>query len=76
MFEGQARRLTLRAESGDLTILPGHIPYSAAVKGGKGHYLTEDTETFFSCGEGVLYVTKEFVRLMVCELKKIENNQP
>lgn len=76
VFDGEAQRLTIRTETGDLTILPGHIPYSAAVREGKGILITENGETSFFCKEGVLHVNKELVRLMVCELKKFENNQP
>jgi len=72
-FEGNAEKLTLRAESGDLTVLSGHIPYSAAVKAGAGKFTAEGVEQKFSCGEGLLSVTKEKVCLMI---QNFENNQP
>ncbi len=65
--------MTLRAESGDMTVLPNHIDYCAAVKAGKGKFTAEGTERDFTCGEGVLSVTKEKVCLMI---QSFENNQP
>lgn len=72
-FLGEAERLTVRAESGDMTVLPGHIPYCASVKGGKGTIVTDGKEISFSCGEGVLSISKEKVCLMI---RSFENNQP
>ncbi len=65
--------MTLRAESGDMTVLPGHIPYCAAVKSGKGKFTAEGRDVLFTCGEGVLSVSKEKVCLMI---NSFENNQP
>ncbi len=69
-FSGDAERLTLRAESGDITILPGHIPCGISVTGGKGSFTADGARTDFTCGRGILQVEKERVKLLICSFSQ------
>lgn len=69
-FQGEAERLTLRAETGELTVLSGHAPYCAAVCRGQGRIVKEGRELPFTNGAGVLTVQKDKTVLMIKDFRK------
>lgn len=59
LYSGSARKVNLQTESGEITILPDHIPLISVLKSGLIRLTTEDQqESFFRAEKGVLQVRK------------------
>ncbi len=63
-FDGEAESLTVRATTGELTILPRHIDYVAALGMGPAHIVQEGKRRYAACIGGMLAVTAGQVRLI------------
>ncbi|MBQ9468560.1 MAG: F0F1 ATP synthase subunit epsilon [Clostridia bacterium] len=64
-FSGDAVQLSVRAVSGSMSVLAGHIPLVTALKNGECRvYEKEGVAREAECSGGMLSVTKENVRLL------------
>lgn len=63
-FDGQAERLTVRAATGDLTILPRHMDFVAALGMGQARVSCEGNVRKAACIGGMLRVQNGEVRLL------------
>ena len=64
-FQGEVGALFLRGSEGDLAILPGHIPFSTAVKACEVKILSgEDEERLYDTDGGLLTAAGERVTLL------------
>ena len=64
-FQGEAGMLSLRGSEGDLAILPGHIPFSTAVKAGRVKIVTgEEEEMLFETDGGFLTASGDRATLL------------
>ena len=63
-FDGQAERLTVRAATGDLTILPRHMDFVAALGMGQARVSCEGNVRNAACIGGMLRVQNGEVRLL------------
>lgn len=64
-FDGQAQSVTLRGDTGDVTILARHIDYVTALGIGKAKVVNADGQIHWgACNGGVLSVMKGEVRVL------------
>lgn len=55
LFEGESTSINAPTESGEITILPHHIPLMTALEKGIVRYVTENEEKKLSVTRGFLY---------------------
>ncbi|MBQ1264186.1 MAG: ATP synthase F1 subunit epsilon [Oscillospiraceae bacterium] len=72
-FDGQAQRLSVRATTGDLTILPRHIDFVAALGMGQARVCVDDTVRKAACIGGMLRVQNGDVRLLATTFEWAED---
>ena len=64
-YQGNAVQLSVRAVSGSLSVLAGHIPMMTALKSGVCRVYEEENKPLEAeCSGGLLSVTKEKVTLL------------
>ena len=64
-FDGQAQSVTLRGDTGDVTILARHIDYVTALGIGKAKVVNADGEVHWgACNGGILSVMNGEVRVL------------
>ena len=63
-FDGEANQLSVRAITGDLAIMAGHIPFMTALAKGSCRVYADGKIRHAHCSGGYLTVTKEVVRLL------------
>ena len=65
LYDNEARRVTVRTTSGDVTILPRHIDYAAALGRGKARITTPDGAVKNAViNGGMLHVAKDDVQII------------
>lgn len=64
-YEDDAQRVTVRTTSGDVTILPRHIDYAAALGKGKARITAPDGRVMHAFIEGgMIHVAKDDVQII------------
>lgn len=70
LWSGRASFVTARTVSGDIGILPGHVPVLSLLEAGRVTITSEGTEYVAAVDSGVLSVAADQVRLL-CENAQI-----
>lgn len=63
-FDGDAEQLSVRAITGELAILAGHIPFVTALAAGECRVYVGSEIRRANCSGGFLTVTRDAVRLL------------
>lgn len=65
LFHGQADSVTAPGSTGELTVLPNHIPLVTTLRPGRITVRHDNTEEVFEVERGILEVTKEAATVLL-----------
>ena len=64
-YESNVESVTVMTESGEITVLPGHIPLVTTIIAGELHARRNGESVPFALGQGVLGVSNDEVKVLV-----------
>lgn len=72
-YDGDAEKLIVRTSSGDVCILPNHIPYVTTLGTGVAAVVVDGQRRTAACAGGMLAVTQDNVRLIATTFEWAED---
>lgn len=72
-YDGDAEKLIVRTSSGDVCILPNHIPYVTTLGTGVAAVVVDGQRRTAACAGGMLAVTQDNVRLVATTFEWAED---
>lgn len=72
-YDGQAEKLVVRTQGGDVCILPHHAPFVTTLGTGEATVVIDGQRRTAACAGGMLAVTQEDVRLVATTFEWAED---